>query len=130
MTMQKSKFISFACPSCNEEYEIFLKEIPYLLLIQCPNCTSRLVYFDGAVKITNDELDKKIEKAQKLEDLKDIIKNHNSKHKKLENDSKKKKFEGIKKVISEDDILNLKISLENCKTFDDFMRLLDGTSKQ
>jgi len=121
----ETKCISFACPICKAEYEIFLKDIPYLMLMNCPHCKKALSCFEGRVRHANEELIKDIREAKSYSDIKTILIRYDKKKKNNNN-----KIELIDHVISKDDIIDLKIDLNNAKTFDDVMKVIDGDAKK
>jgi len=115
--------MTFSCPSCSIEYEVFLKEIPFLMLIQCPSCHSALSCFEGEITVASDNLLEDIRGAESYDEIKKAIKKHTTVKKSLVNLSNRR-------AITDDDILNLKIDLGLSKTFKDVFKVINGNSKK
>lgn len=115
-----TKCVSFSCPLCKTEYEIFLKEIPFLMMMDCPHCKSTLSCFEGEIRVVTQSLIGEIKKAKTHSEIKSTFMKFD----------RTEKPEFIKTKIIDDDltkdkITNLTIDLALCKTFDDVMKVID-----
>jgi len=106
----KSSCISFACPSCNTNYEVYLKRSPQLMIINCPSCKQSISICEGRTQIVNELIVSQIENAENNFDLLSVL---NGMCKKVESPA-----------LTADDIINLQIDLQSCKSFDDVMDVI------
>lgn len=121
------KTLTVKCPHCNQVSEIFLSTNAYVIILNCPNCITPIMYFERKIFLLSDD---------QLEVLKDNA-NNSSIMKTLERIAHPDRFaekisaqkgrlkyktvsnsftpvfseQRRKKYISEDDITNLKIEL-------------------
>lgn len=112
----KTACLTFSCPSCNTNYEIFLKTSPHVMILNCPTCKTCVSLYNGKISEEDKQLIKKLHSIKNKEDLKDIIEQHH------ENELVSKSTQ-LDRFITNDDIVNLKIDLNNCKTIDDVLSL-------
>jgi len=118
-----TKCLNFTCPLCKVEYEIFLKEIPYLMFMDCPHCHEHLSCFEGQIRIAKEELLAEIKTAKSYSDVKTTIL-------KYDNIDKKHSIDLSDKSISYDDVINLKIDLQLCETVEDVLKVINGNNKK
>ena len=107
----KTLCISFNCPSCNSSFEVFLKKQPELMTFNCPTCKTSLSFYEGQTSI-NDNLQEQLKNVKSQSEMHSIYKAL-----KLKN----------RHVLTCEDVINLKIDLATCKTFDDVMGLICKT---
>lgn len=107
----KASCVSLICPTCNSNYEIYLRSQPHVIIINCPTCTTSISCFEGQSLALNEQTLLKLNQAN---DEKTILSIFQDIHKKQLSD----------RIITKDDIVDLRIALHKCKTFDDVMSLV------
>ncbi len=138
------KPITVTCPKCNEVSDLFLGSEAYMIILNCPSCQTPLIYYRGKTsEVTSEEL-KKIEKSGLVKNAGNLLKEISQYGIKLQgekttkpfisgikNYNSNKKFGNISPPIStplragyftKDDLINLKIELETCKSVTDFLK--------
>jgi hypothetical protein len=108
----RASCISLVCPSCNSNYEIYLRCQPHLIIISCPTCATSISCFEGESLILDEQTLSRLHQAN---DEKSILSIFHDIHKQSPNSSRS---------IINDDIVNLRIALHECKTFDDVMSVI------
>lgn len=108
----KTACLSFVCPSCNKQYEIFLKKSPDIMIINCISCKALISIYNGKVVPIDEEMVKRIKTAKNKTDAKYI-------YKLFENHVKT-----MGEAISVDDVIDLAENLDKCITIDDVMKLI------
>lgn len=110
----KSSCVAFACPSCNTNYEVFMKRSPQLMIISCPSCKCSISVCDGQTQVINEILTSQIENAESRTDLMSVL-----------NDiCKTNEHQTDRLALTADDVLDLRIGLQSCKSFDDVMDIV------
>lgn len=107
--------ILIECPACHQQHEIFLKKNVNAVILPCSECKSMISHSSGKTKIVKESLLKKIDDMKTVDDLKtvfDIIDAHIERalEHRTQND-----------VISEDDIINIRIALEHGDFWDKYL---------
>jgi hypothetical protein len=105
----KATCVSFICPSCNLNVEIFLKKNAKLIALSCPSCKNIITVYKGTV-IVNNNLKDKLKKLKSKSDVVDLFCDLN----------KLLKQEPIK----QEDVLDFKIDLNLCNSFDEVLKLV------
>jgi len=101
--MKTTVSLDIHCPKCKLPARAILEgKCHKFLLYTCPKCRSNVVYYNDKIDIISNKLLFKLVRKNKLQFCGNIFFN-------------KTKKKPIKKIITEDDITNLKILLENCK---------------
>jgi hypothetical protein len=107
----KASCISLTCPTCNSNYEIYLRCPPHLIIINCPTCTTSISCFEGQSLALNEHI---LSKLYQANDEKSILSIFQDIHKQQFGD----------RNITKDDIVDLQIALHKCKTFEDVMSII------
>jgi hypothetical protein len=105
----KAACVSFICPTCSLNVEIFLKRSAKLIALSCPTCKNIIAVYNGTV-IVNNNLNEKLKKLKSKSDVIDLFCDLN----------KLLKQEPIKN----EDITNFKIDLNLCNSFDEVFKLI------
>lgn len=108
----KAACVSFVCPSCSLNVEIFLKKNAKLIALGCPSCKNIITVYKGNV-IVNNNLKNKLNNLKSQSDVVDLLCDLN---KLLKHDT-----------LTDENILNFKIDLNLCNSFDDVFKLICQT---
>ena len=111
----KSPCISFCCPSCNSSFEVFLKKQPELMTFKCPTCKVALSFYDGQTTI-NDNLQEQLRNVKSQSEMTSIF---NTLDRQVKSNSKE--------PLTDNDIIDFKIDLGCCKSFDEVLSLVCRT---
>lgn len=133
------KSIKIKCPLCDEESELFLSMNPTVIVLNCPECWTPLMYDKNKIRIlsehelhtiaepsTESVIDNFFDNLPKREA---IIDHHSAFENSMPLLKKKSKhhllLKTTKKVhrnhITTDDIIDLRIELEQCKDIQEFI---------
>ena len=105
--MVKEQLVKLACPKCKLPIEAKIKKSHHEFLIYiCPKCQSNVVYYNDKVDIISDKLLRKLLRQKRLTSCGQI-----------------EIGSAIQpqRVISLNDVTDLKIALETSKNVDDFL---------
>lgn len=116
-----TKCVSFSCPLCKTGYEIFLRDVPFLMIMDCPHCKSTLSCFEGEIRVVTPSLINEIKNAKTHSEIKTTFM-------KFEQSEKPEhiKTRVFDEDLTKDKVTNLVIDLELCKTFEDVMKVVDA----
>lgn len=124
------------CPHCNEVSELFLGSEAYMIVLNCPSCSSALMYYYGKTFEIDEREIEKIQGNLQMTTVQGILKNISAR------ENAKAPAALPAKVVEErplrpthkagapvrpsfirpDDILNLKIDLARAKDVNDFIQ--------
>jgi len=105
--------VSFVCPSCSLNVEIFLKKNAKLIALNCPSCKNIITIYKGNVIANNNSLQAKLKNLKSQSDVVDLLCDLN---KLIKQDT-----------LTDENILNFKIDLGQCNTFEDVFKLICQT---
>lgn len=127
------KSIIIKCPFCNSESELFLSINPTVIVLNCPECWTPLMYDNEEIRILSEyELNKISAPTKKT------ATNQNNDTNKFENPSSDESYSCIRNIensdllvpvpnsvnrniISNDDIIDLRIELGQCMDIQEFI---------
>ena len=118
------KKISISCPHCHNDSKIFLSIDPSVVILNCPNCSTPLVIEENHVCEAKNSKNYSLQKPE-VRNIIDIFSNNT--HRKLKTTNPKltmtksivkKRF----KIISKEEILDLKIELSKSLDVLDFIK--------
>jgi hypothetical protein len=128
------KSIIIKCPFCNSESELFLSINPTVIVLNCPECWTPLMYDNEEIRILSEyELNKISAPSSKT-----ATNQHNDTNKNFDKPSSDENYSYIRNetnsdvlvpvpnsvnrgVISNDDIIDLKIELGQCMDIQQFI---------
>jgi hypothetical protein len=119
-SIMKTACLTFSCPSCNTNYEIFLKSSPNVMILNCPTCKKCVSLYNGKITEVNETLINKLQHAKTDKDIKKIFDNIEQKQYIKYNIEKQQ----MDHEITNDDIINLKINLNNCNTVEELLAVI------
>ena len=128
------KSIIIKCPFCNSESELFLSINPTVIVLNCPECWTPLMYDNEEIRILSEYELNKISAPKS----KTATNQNNDTNKKFDKPSSDKNYSYIRNetnsdilvpvpnsvnrgVISNDDIIDLKIELGQCMDIQQFI---------
>ena len=143
------KAITIKCPKCKEVSDLYLGSEAFMIILNCPSCSAPLIYYYGrTTEITEEELGR-IEKSGVLRNAGSLLKEISKCGIKLqtpkavrpysfgEKPPRKKPRKGRKsrsahakgqpvraEYISKDDVVNLRIELETCRSVEEFLSMI------
>ena len=109
MPKMQNTMVRIHCPHCNLPAKALLdKGYKKFLLYTCPRCSSNVVYFNNKVERISDNLLTKLLRKGKLQKCGDML-------------FTKKNNPPRDSAISVQDVIDLRILLNTCRDFDEFL---------
>lgn len=140
--------ITVKCPICEEVSELYLGSEAFMVILNCPSCGSALIYYYGKTFEATEEIIQKIKSSGVLKNASELlreiqqcgVKTKSAKNiktfypEKADQHSKDGKAgsshdtgQSIRaEYFTRDDLTNLKIELETCKSVEEFIEKLEG----
>ncbi|KMQ50016.1 hypothetical protein CHISP_3048 [Chitinispirillum alkaliphilum] len=132
--------LTVTCPDCAQVSDIHLSSDAGVVILNCPNCSSPVMYFDNKIYLLSPNQIEAIRNSARESDMMNVLQKivYSSKTKVVAQKSSKyssgKTTEGMGVIrssaeqnaaergyISDDDLINLRIELERCTDSKDFI---------
>ncbi len=130
------KALNISCPHCREMSELYLVSKPYMMVLNCPDCQSTLLHCEGSTYEIDDMKVIQMERQQ-IQNFVESLKEKSQFTSSLPSEpaavaskslvaTKSHAMHRMGEAVREnslrqDDILNLKISLESCQDVSEFI---------
>jgi hypothetical protein len=145
MKEDKMKTVTVQCPSCDEISDLYLGSEAFMIILNCPNCGSPLMYYYGKTFEINEEALEKIQKSEYLKNIGSLLKEISKCGIKIQKPKKVHSYEPAAKLkipkkrsgphisihllgqpvraeyFTKDDLLDLKIEIETSRSVRDFL---------
>ncbi|MDO8641087.1 MAG: hypothetical protein Q7R33_06045 [Nitrosarchaeum sp.] len=115
----KPTCMTLNCPVCQASHKAFFRSVPLVVILKCAKCQKIIVFYKDLMVIADVDLITKLKSATTIDEINVILQ-----------DTVRQRLLKDVNPISNDDVLNLAIELSNCESFNDVMKVIEGTSHE